>query len=286
MRILLRGIAIVVVALAMAAAATWPARAEDRESDSGYQSELGGFRIEFPPSWVTARWSARDVGGPRAEAYHPLAIRAVEFFYQPLAATDPPRGLATVLVLDRGKYYRAPVEMVPSPEFLLEETADRVFFGYVPGQNPWEPGSPDAEIFESMRLTTGWLRSAFSILAEAAGGGREPVRKVVTGKVTSPQRVLLFSTDVLEVYLLDLSSKDAPSEVIGSIRMGNLSQLPVDFILSYQASKVQPLGTYVLTARILRDGTLKYRSKSQQPVLTWGNPRHAELVLVPADVRP
>jgi uncharacterized lipoprotein YbaY len=113
-------------------------------------------------------------------------------------------------------------------------------------------------------------------------------KATVTGTVTYLLRMALPPNAVILVQLLDVSLADAPSKMmIGeeSISLGQ-RQVPVPFTISYDLAKIDEKHSYSLSAKITVDGALRFVSDQSYPVVTRGNPSHAEIVVKPVPAKP
>ncbi len=106
----------------------------------------------------------------------------------------------------------------------------------------------------------------------------EAIPGAVSGTVSYMVRMALPPSAIIEVKLEDISRADAPATLIAKqeITLGE-RQVPVPFELKFDPEKIDPKHTYSVSARILVDGQLRFISDKAYPVLTLGNPAHAEL---------
>lgn len=104
---------------------------------------------------------------------------------------------------------------------------------------------------------------------------------VVAGTVTYRQRVALPRGAVLTVRITDASRSDSPVVAEQKIETDG-RQNPFEFGLAYDKSKIRENNRYVLSAEI-RDaaGRLLFITDQQYPVITQGNPRNADILVVP-----
>ena len=102
----------------------------------------------------------------------------------------------------------------------------------------------------------------------------------VTGTVTYLQRVALPPTAVVKVQLVDVSRADAPAVVLGEhVIIAGGNQVPFEFAIAYDASKIVASHTYAVQARIEDEGKLRFINDQRYAVITRGAPTHVELVL-------
>lgn len=114
------------------------------------------------------------------------------------------------------------------------------------------------------------------------GGGVTTMENVITGTITTRQRFSVPSTAVAIVKLMDVSRSDASGIVLNEQRI-NLrnNDGPLTFEFAYDQKKVNERGRYAVSAEI-RDGSkLLYVTETSYPVITQGNPRTVELIVVP-----
>lgn len=114
------------------------------------------------------------------------------------------------------------------------------------------------------------------------GGPIETQDNVVSGTVTYRQRAALPNSAVLTVRLVDISRQDISSVAIAEQRIDlNGKQVPISFDLAYPPKSIEDRNTYAVRAEISNNGRLLYTTDTVVPVITQGNPRNVELVLVP-----
>jgi len=106
----------------------------------------------------------------------------------------------------------------------------------------------------------------------------------VTGTVSYLLRIALPPSAVIQVQLLDVSLADARSKLIAEekITLGD-RQVPVPFSLAYDPAKIDSGHTYSVSARILVDDALRFVSDKAYPVITRGNPGHADVLVKQVD---
>lgn len=102
----------------------------------------------------------------------------------------------------------------------------------------------------------------------------------VTGTVSYLQRIALPPTALVIVQLQDRSLADRPAKVLAEDKMTlGERQMPMNFSLSYDASRIDEKNTYTVSARILVDGHLRFITDQAYPVLTRGNKNQVDLIL-------
>ena len=104
---------------------------------------------------------------------------------------------------------------------------------------------------------------------------------VVSGTVTYLQRIALPATAVLTVKLVDVSRADASATTIVEQRVDTAGkQVPFSFDFAYDRTKVIERNRYAVQAEIRDNGRLIYITDTSYPVITQGNPKNVEIVLV------
>jgi len=104
----------------------------------------------------------------------------------------------------------------------------------------------------------------------------------VTGTVTYQQRIALTPNAVIEVKLLDVSRADAPAVTIAEQTiMPAGHQVPIAFSLEYDPGRIDDRSRYVIQARILEKGQVRFISTQAYPVITVGNPNKVNVIVSP-----
>jgi uncharacterized lipoprotein YbaY len=104
---------------------------------------------------------------------------------------------------------------------------------------------------------------------------------VVAGTITYRQRIALPPGSVVIVRIIETSRSDSP--VIAEQRIEtDGKQVPFEFGVAYDRSKIRENSRYEVNVEI-RDssGRLLFITDSPYPVITQGNPRNADIVVVP-----
>jgi putative lipoprotein len=113
-------------------------------------------------------------------------------------------------------------------------------------------------------------------------GGVETQDNVVSGTVTYRQRIALPDTAVLSVRLLDVTREDISAVTIAEQRIQtDGKQVPLSFDIVYEPEKIDPKNRYSVRAEIYDGGRLLFTTGANVPVITQGNPRVVDMVLVP-----
>jgi putative lipoprotein len=115
------------------------------------------------------------------------------------------------------------------------------------------------------------LLTASSAMAELA---------IIHGTATYRERMTLPEGAVLEVELLDISRADASAERLAAIRIAPRGQVPIPFTLTYDPALIDERFTYAVTAKLLHEGRMLFRSDTVHPVLTRDAGDRAEIVMV------
>ena len=103
----------------------------------------------------------------------------------------------------------------------------------------------------------------------------------VSGTITYRERIALTPEMTILVELRDVSLADASAPLIASQTIPNPGQVPISFRLPYDRDDIGPRNTYGISARIEEpDGRLIFINDTAHDVITRGNPRHADMVLV------
>ena len=89
-------------------------------------------------------------------------------------------------------------------------------------------------------------------------------------------------TAILTVSLLDTSRAGAAAAVIAEQQIDTAGkQVPFSFDMAYDRTKILERNTYAVRAEIRDGGRLLYTTDTNYPVITQGNPRNVDLVVVP-----
>lgn len=100
----------------------------------------------------------------------------------------------------------------------------------------------------------------------------------VTGSVSYLERIAAPQGAALEVQLLDVSRADAPSVVISAKRYA-LSGVPFFFELEYDDAIIDPRFTYTVSAKIVQDEQVLFRTTTSYPVITNETEQTTDIVL-------
>lgn len=101
----------------------------------------------------------------------------------------------------------------------------------------------------------------------------------VTGTVTYLDRAMLPPGAELTVALRDVSSADAPAEVIAATTREIAGAPPYRFVLRYDPDTIDERHTYAVRARVMLEERLLMTTDTVAPVITRGAPRQVELIM-------
>ena len=103
----------------------------------------------------------------------------------------------------------------------------------------------------------------------------------VTGTVTYSERIELTPGATLIVQIRDTSYADASAELIAEQVISDPGQVPIKFEVSYDRDDIDSRNTYSVSARIEEsDGRLAFINDTAYDVITGGNPKKVNMVLV------
>jgi putative lipoprotein len=102
----------------------------------------------------------------------------------------------------------------------------------------------------------------------------------IEGSASYRERIALRPGAVLEVELLDVSRADAPAERLASIRVKAKGQVPIPFTLHYNPAMIEQNRAYAVTAKLILQGKVVFRSDTVHPVLTRGAGNTVEITMV------
>jgi putative lipoprotein len=123
-----------------------------------------------------------------------------------------------------------------------------------------------------------WLILIFAIFSIAGCGTMTQTEKI-QGSVTYRERIALPPTAQLEIVLADVSLADAPYRKISDLKITPAGQVPIQFTIEYDPTKINPNFTYAVMARITDDGKLLFINDTSYQVITRGRPNSVEMVL-------
>jgi putative lipoprotein len=100
----------------------------------------------------------------------------------------------------------------------------------------------------------------------------------VTGTVDCLQALPLRPNDIVEVQLLDFTSRSSAA-VIAYQKITSARHIPVPFRLSYDPAGINPVDHYTVQARILRNGEPSYCNTAPSFVLTHGYAENVRVLI-------
>ncbi|MCY3617434.1 MAG: YbaY family lipoprotein [Acidimicrobiaceae bacterium] len=103
----------------------------------------------------------------------------------------------------------------------------------------------------------------------------------VTGTVTYRERIALTPDARLIVQVRDTSYADADAELVAEQVISDPGQVPISFEVDYDPGDIDSGNTYSVSARIEEaDGRLAFVNDTAYDVITRGNPKRVDMVLV------
>jgi len=130
-----------------------------------------------------------------------------------------------------------------------------------------------------MAFIGGVFAAAAAILGACAGSSRMGSIEELTrpsgqlrGTVNYKQRIALVPGAVINIKLVDASAADAPAITIAEQNIAHTGQVPVPFLVRYDAGSIRARRRYELQARIEIDGKLRWINTTAVPVLSEGAP--------------
>ena len=101
----------------------------------------------------------------------------------------------------------------------------------------------------------------------------------IQGTVRYLERVALSPSAQLEIILADVSLADAPYQIIHQIKIAPAGQVPISFVMEYDAQKIIPSHTYAVMARITDGGHLLFINDRSYQVITRDQPTKVDMIL-------
>ena len=110
-----------------------------------------------------------------------------------------------------------------------------------------------------------------------------PNPNVVSGTITSGQRLTFPRNAVLTVKLVETTRQNAIPKIITEQRidLNRQQQLPILFELKYEEKDISFRNIYMVEAEISSGGRILYKNDVANRVLTQGNPNKIEITIVP-----
>jgi putative lipoprotein len=101
----------------------------------------------------------------------------------------------------------------------------------------------------------------------------------VRGTATYRERIALPANAVFEVTLEDVSGEGAQSELIARVQNEQPGNVPIPFVIAFDAGRINPTHSYTLRARILVDDRVWFTTSQRYPVSTAGRGSDVQLLL-------
>jgi len=120
---------------------------------------------------------------------------------------------------------------------------------------------------------------ALLVLAGCAPTAVEPEMAELSGEALYLERIAAPPNARLEVVLEDISRPGLPAERLGETILEDAGQPPYRFTIEYDPTRIDPLHTYRVAARLYEGDDLLFITDQVHPVLTRGAPSSATLVL-------
>ena len=125
------------------------------------------------------------------------------------------------------------------------------------------------------------------VLLAVACGTLPGTGSSVTGSVTYRERIALSPGARLEVQLRDVSYQDAAAPLIAEQVIHNPGQVPIEFKMEYDQGDIESRNTYSVQATIYEsDGRMAFTNDTAYEVLTRGNPKKVDMLLVMVEPPP
>lgn len=119
------------------------------------------------------------------------------------------------------------------------------------------------------------LAAALLVLAAPAGATQDVV---ITGTAAYRERIALPPGAVLEVELRDIARADAPAPLLASTRVEPAGQVPIAFTLRVDPARIDPRARLAVSARLLVEGAVRWRTDAVHAVPANGAPLELRLV--------
>ena len=102
----------------------------------------------------------------------------------------------------------------------------------------------------------------------------------VAGTISFGKLTTLSDDALLEVELADVSVAAGPADIVSSQRIRKPGQFPVHFKLDYAPERIDPTHRYTVQARIIEGNQLAFATDTAYPVITAGNPKAVEVIVI------
>ena len=110
------------------------------------------------------------------------------------------------------------------------------------------------------------------------GCNKQP-NTTIEGTLTSETSLQLPPHSTVVLRLTDVSVADSAAEM-AAITLNNVTELPHSYKLPYAAKKINEQHRYMMEARVMVAGQVRYATDQAYPVLTQGAGTHCDLALV------
>lgn len=138
----------------------------------------------------------------------------------------------------------------------------------------WSNGKVSAEIQDDLlRLDTAGtlMRQNCKLQIPPSNNSVDTRRQAalmqISGNITYRQRIALSPEAEVIIRLLDVSKMDVAATVLAETRLKNPGQVPIAFVLPYDAEKIEAGHSYTIQVRIEEAGRLLFITTSAYPVL-------------------
>jgi putative lipoprotein len=117
------------------------------------------------------------------------------------------------------------------------------------------------------------------LMAVGCGGSELQISSSVKGSLVYRERIALPPGAIARVALLDVSKADVPAEVLAETSIRGPFQVPIEFEIAYDASRIDPVHRYAIRAQIFANESLLFSTTENHPVITHGAPDSLEILL-------
>ena len=108
-----------------------------------------------------------------------------------------------------------------------------------------------------------------------------PPTAFLTGTVTSPQRLALTPEAEVHIELRDVTAPDTGGPPVAKQVIATPGQVPIQFTLEYDPTKIRGGRPYAVSARIVDRGQLLFVTETPIPVFVRGSLGPFEIVVAP-----
>ena len=136
-----------------------------------YHSPSSAYVFTIPDSW-RGHYTTRIVGPGEGPGPY---LEAVDFVYPPADTTVRPQILLRLVVYSSSVWAGLLAEGGPPPGEEVGRVDSRVIVAALPQSNPFQPGSPDAGVFDRMAPTLEGVKRAVAIAPPTASSTNAPI---------------------------------------------------------------------------------------------------------------